>query len=71
MYIPTRSFMLFLRGGAKPWARVFSLVGEPKFDGMAIELVYEKGIYKQASTRGDGETGEDVTENVRTIEVSR
>jgi DNA ligase (NAD+) len=42
-------------------------VGEPKFDGLSVELVYDNGKYASASTRGDGETGEDVTENVRTI----
>lgn len=45
----------------------FRLVGEPKFDGLAIELVYEKGLLVVAATRGDGETGEDVTSNVKTI----
>ncbi|MCD4658128.1 MAG: NAD-dependent DNA ligase LigA [Planctomycetes bacterium] len=40
---------------------------EPKFDGLAVEIVYEYGKLKLASTRGDGEIGEDVTANVRTI----
>ena len=48
----------------------FSKVGficEPKFDGASLNIIYENGLLKQAITRGDGEVGEDVTSNVKTI----
>ena len=42
---------------------------EPKFDGLALEIIYENGVFKQAITRGDGNVGEDVSHNVKTIKT--
>ncbi len=42
-------------------------VAEPKLDGLAISLLYENGVLVRAGTRGDGSTGENVTQNIRTI----
>ncbi len=59
-------------------ARFEKLIGEEKerdyycelkIDGLAIELVYERGVFVRGSTRGDGHIGEDVTQNLRTIEA--
>lgn len=52
--------------GLSPEAPV-AYVCEPKMDGLAVELIYTDGLLTVASTRGDGITGEDVTENIRTI----
>lgn len=56
-------------------ARIQKVVGdkeieyfcEPKFDGLAMSVTYENGIFKYAVTRGDGKVGEDVSENIKTI----
>ena len=45
----------------------FEYVGEPKIDGLAISLLYRDGIFERGATRGNGEIGEDVTHNLRTI----
>ncbi|HEY6696152.1 MAG TPA: NAD-dependent DNA ligase LigA, partial [Solirubrobacteraceae bacterium] len=45
----------------------FRFVAEPKIDGLAISLIYRDGVLERGATRGNGEVGEDVTHNLRTI----
>ena len=48
--------------------RDFSLTVEPKIDGVAVTILYENGTIQYAATRGDGSTGDDITQNILTIE---
>ena len=52
---------------ARRATRQVAYVLEPKIDGLAINLTYENGVFTRGATRGDGEVGEDVTVNLRTI----
>ena len=51
-----------------PEQAMVQYVCEPKLDGLAVSLIYEQGVLTQAATRGDGQQGENITANVRTIQ---
>jgi DNA ligase (NAD+) len=60
-----REFVARIEKETGDWDPMFSV--EPKLDGLAISLRYEKGQFVRGATRGDGATGEDVTANLRTV----
>ncbi len=51
------------------WTEAMAVVGEPKIDGLSINLTYENGRFVHGATRGDGTEGEDVTANLRTMQA--
>lgn len=76
--VPMRSLEdVFNRQEAEEWVErlkrlepgaAFDFFAEVKLDGLAVSIIYEDGMLRQAATRGDGRVGEDVTHNIRTIE---
>ena len=66
--IPEAELIAFYRRLQKNLGREdIAVTMEPKIDGVAVSILYENGSFKYAATRGDGTTGDDVTQNVRTI----
>lgn len=62
-----RNFHDFVRRNTKD--KQVEYVLEPKFDGLSVEVVYENGRFQYGATRGNGEIGEDISENIKTIRV--
>ena len=62
-----QAVLRFMEDTARVLGRSPGWVLEPKYDGLSVELIYEAGTLKTAATRGDGERGEDVTANARSI----
>jgi len=62
-----KDIMDFIKNIEKKDKNKAVFVLEPKFDGISVEVVYEDGKFSYGSTRGDGETGEDISENIKTI----
>jgi len=60
-----RDFDDFIRRNAGREQVVYTV--EPKFDGLSVEIVYKNGHFEYGATRGDGQTGEDVSENIKTV----
>jgi DNA ligase (NAD+) len=60
----TRDFLRFIQDKLQNGVK---FVLEPKLDGFSVEIVYENGEFRYGSTRGDGHTGEDISENLKTI----
>ena len=58
----------FLKNSGSRTSGILEFFGELKFDGLAVSLRYRDGVFVEGSTRGDGTVGEDVTQNLRTIE---
>ncbi|MHB1349027.1 MAG: NAD-dependent DNA ligase LigA [Desulfobulbaceae bacterium] len=51
------------------WSGELVYIAEPKLDGLAVELIYEQGVLVRGSTRGDGEIGENITAQLRTVQA--